>query len=267
MALITCSNCGKQMSDKAPVCPHCGASYVPDDPVYPDTETTDGDSSSFPTSLIAVAALVVVALLGGGGYYLYSLEQEKQRAEFVRDSLAQVERARIAAEEARIAAEQARQDSIRAAHEIIVNGYLEAVRTTNQKVRNDPDNYFDGEYVGSVSYFLKDFTQDGTPELLVATSFDLGEGMMSVDVYGYRNGSVEKIQEIGGVNHYGNNYLLSVEFDYNSSGDTYNVYKYTWTGSRFERSFYKQLSGFYNLKEPSINWINHSNEQPILNMF
>ena len=36
MAMVTCKNCGKEISDKAPACPHCGLSTAPETPVAPE---------------------------------------------------------------------------------------------------------------------------------------------------------------------------------------------------------------------------------------
>jgi hypothetical protein len=44
MALIKCEDCGRDVSDRAPACPNCGAPIAsPADPNAPDKVTVDGD--------------------------------------------------------------------------------------------------------------------------------------------------------------------------------------------------------------------------------
>ena len=45
MALIFCSECGHQVSDKASACPNCGAPISVSAPVYPATEENNGGGS------------------------------------------------------------------------------------------------------------------------------------------------------------------------------------------------------------------------------
>jgi len=77
MALITCEHCGKQLSDKAAACPHCGAPHTPV-PAAPQIPTDDGASQRpagnrkklilgicAAVAVLAVAAAVALSLLGG----------------------------------------------------------------------------------------------------------------------------------------------------------------------------------------------------------
>ena len=159
----------------------------------------------------------------------------------------------------RIAAEKARQDSIRRAHETIVNGYLAALRKEKQSIEEYED----------VSYFLYDITRDNVPELLIARCENI-EGMCGVSVYGYCNGMVEEILSTGDVSCYGNDYLIGVDYEFDSN--RYRVYKYEWNGSKLVKSdLFGPLSDYdeikRRIKEPNVSWIDGTNERPIINMF
>lgn len=128
MALIKCPSCGKNISDKAPYCPHCGLilskqdapgkSNPPDAPTMPseipeNMEYTDPsiyDDNPEPRKdrrLILIVVIFLVLLAGGTTSYYFYAKKKAQTAAFA-------EKARldsIAAEAA--ALEAARLDSIR----------------------------------------------------------------------------------------------------------------------------------------------------------
>lgn len=58
MALIKCKECGKEISDKAPACPHCGAPNKP----KPDNKSSSG-------CLTVIIILGVIGILGAIGQY------------------------------------------------------------------------------------------------------------------------------------------------------------------------------------------------------
>lgn len=80
MALIYCSACGKQISDKAASCPHCGAVHTPlntavNAPVQPQIPVQQVAKSSNKViitvgailSVLIIALIVVVILMNNGG--------------------------------------------------------------------------------------------------------------------------------------------------------------------------------------------------------
>ena len=133
MALITCNNCGKKVSDKAKACPHCGHQIGLDNkhgessqPRFNQIQEVQAQTEraiiSEPVEyykepkhkgsagLIAIIVIGLLALLGVGGWLWYGNNQK--RAEQERQMAILAEKARqdsIAAAELR---EQARQDSI-----------------------------------------------------------------------------------------------------------------------------------------------------------
>ena len=54
MALIKCSECGKEISDKAKVCPHCGTKYKSEN---------ENDRKGFPTSVMFILIVIFVAVI------------------------------------------------------------------------------------------------------------------------------------------------------------------------------------------------------------
>ena len=56
MALIQCSKCGKQISDKAKKCPHCGA----------NNKISNNKKSNKKILFIVIFILLIVLLIGGG---------------------------------------------------------------------------------------------------------------------------------------------------------------------------------------------------------
>ncbi len=281
MALITCKNCGRPVSDKAPACPHCGAEIEPaatQARPEPGAEfVPDAEDSVKPTisPVVAIIAIAIIAIGAMAGYYLYQQEMERQRAEFVRDSLAQVERERIAAERARIAAEKARQDSIRRVHETIVNGYLEALR--REKRNYVPDVDMDA----GVKYFLFDITRDGIEDLFIYMYNGWGHGNNWCVIYAFVNGSVKKLQTMGMSQaslHQGGDYIIhnqEIQGTQEISKITYSngkiifrdIFKGTCWVDNPSLKGYTYIEDYRKVSEPEVSYINSSNEQPILNMF
>ena len=54
MALIKCSECGKEISDKARKCPHCGTKYKSEN---------ENDRKGFPTSVMFILIVIFVAVI------------------------------------------------------------------------------------------------------------------------------------------------------------------------------------------------------------
>ena len=77
MALIKCSECGHVISDRAPMCPHCGCPTRDEETQYPwdaapsNTRVLNRRKGRSNKWLYVVIALWV-AVLAGGGYYWYS---------------------------------------------------------------------------------------------------------------------------------------------------------------------------------------------------
>lgn len=64
MALIYCSKCGKQISDKAPACPHCGMSRVPVNAgVQSNGSAQQAAAKSSNKTVIIVGAIVSVLII------------------------------------------------------------------------------------------------------------------------------------------------------------------------------------------------------------
>lgn len=161
MALITCSNCGKMVSDKAKACPHCGSPMLTNVDQLKHEESNDAIRSNYNknlkrksnTSLIVAAVLGLLALLGACGWLWYNNHQKRAEQERKLAILAEkVRQDSIAAAELR---EQVRRDSIAEAQKqeqfnIIYNEYSKVLK-----------KHHDGRY------FLFDITKDGIPELWV----------------------------------------------------------------------------------------------------
>ncbi len=75
MALIYCTNCGRQISDKASACPHCGTSFIPDEGGAPMSSGPESQSNNSTTIAIAAVALVALAALAVGGFFIYRHSQ------------------------------------------------------------------------------------------------------------------------------------------------------------------------------------------------
>ena len=149
MALIYCNQCGKQVSDRAQFCPHCGAPVddkaVVDHSKIGTTLQTGHASTSMPKVTrienppkkrgwlpFVILAIVLAAILAGlGGWYYRSeqirqqqLEEQQARERARQDSIAEALRIEQARLDSIAAAEQARRDSIEQLHQNIVNAYL-----------------------------------------------------------------------------------------------------------------------------------------------
>ena len=117
MALIKCSECGQMVSDKAPVCPHCGASINASGlnemtNGFGGTESEGSNVNNNKTWIVLAVIGCVSIVLCIAAWLLFSSEQrqleyEKQMMEIQRqDSVAQVE-----------LQERMRQDSIKQENE------------------------------------------------------------------------------------------------------------------------------------------------------
>jgi hypothetical protein len=74
MALITCTECHKQISDKAPACPHCGAPVALASAVPPAKASGGGMGWGAKLALGALALFVAFLFLGA------SVSKEEARA-------------------------------------------------------------------------------------------------------------------------------------------------------------------------------------------
>ena len=54
MAMIKCKECGKEISDKAKKCPHCGIKYKSE---------SENDRKGFPTGLMFILIVIFVAVI------------------------------------------------------------------------------------------------------------------------------------------------------------------------------------------------------------
>lgn len=167
MALINCRSCGHRVSDKAKVCPRCGAQVVVDELVSPgnDIKVEEAlqpqqvppiEKPKHKSNVGFIVALAIIAVLSGGGWLWYDCEQKQ--AEQERQHALFAEQARqdsIAAAELR---EHLRQDSITKAQkqEQINTIYNEYIRVLKQ---------FEEDWYNK--FFLFDITKDGIPELWV----------------------------------------------------------------------------------------------------
>ncbi len=70
MALIRCPECNREISDKAPVCPHCGVVSLnmpaPTKPQVNITQTTPTKAPSTPTSQAEIPIFGIIAVILGG---------------------------------------------------------------------------------------------------------------------------------------------------------------------------------------------------------
>lgn len=94
MALIKCPECGREISDKAPACPHCGYPLEKsnvnqekieskDSELKQETsvpETIKSEKKKIPILPICIIAVIVVAIVAGGLYY-NKVQTEKRIAE------------------------------------------------------------------------------------------------------------------------------------------------------------------------------------------
>ena len=211
MALIYCNQCGKQVSDRAQCCPHCGAPVadkaVVDHSKIGATLQTRHASTSMPNVArienlpkkrgwlpFVVLAIVLAAILAGlGGWYYRSeqikqqqLEEQQARERARQDSIAEALRIEQARLDSIAAAEQARRDSIEQLHQNIVNAYLTKLRNLRS---TDSDN--------ATHYFLHDINKDGIPELWIAGDF----GCSCTRAFMYAGGALKQIYSGSGLGH------------------------------------------------------------------
>lgn len=266
MALIQCPYCGKQISDKAQVCPKCGhyVSYGSQTPVQPNSK----NNSKTIIAIIAVLLVVLIALIAGG--LLYYNHVKKQRAqedeerlhqeqllkqksdeEAARQDAAQRERAR----QDSIAAAQAREDSIKVAHNNTIDLYIAKMR---EFARTD-----EGE---NGEYFLYDITGNGVPELWMESTYGYG-GMY---VYTYSGGNLKLIYTGSGGHasyHRGKGYVVE-----NMAHMGYQkILKLTYHhGKMKEKVLFECEEEMDEYREPSEPYFSSnslSNESPVRNMF
>ena len=123
MALIKCKGCGQMISDRATKCPKCGCPttkrsepHIPQEtpqvqPVYYEDDE-GGSSRKWLYGIIAVLSVAIAV----GGYYVYyyhnhSKVLEKQRLQYINDSIAKVKADSIS-QALQDSLEQVKQDSI-----------------------------------------------------------------------------------------------------------------------------------------------------------
>lgn len=64
VALVNCSDCGSEVSDKAPACPKCGNPYVSAAPIVFDTTAPAEPSKSKPPASIVSKGAIIVVVVG-----------------------------------------------------------------------------------------------------------------------------------------------------------------------------------------------------------
>ena len=212
MALINCPNCGAQISDRAPQCPHCG--YQP--PSLPDVPNAPRRGRA----IVWVTFLLLGIVIAGAIALYFSIESRKKaRAEAANQQ-------EIAALFQQAQQEKVRRDSIEAAEAIVA----EAARRQDSIVRVNsfkanllkPSEIFwgsvrDGFTAVSPSQLLSMLEQKGYA--LVSQEEFATTYMLSID-----NGSEQycKIK----VNHW-NNDLIGIELEYDSSQPANEFFKAT----------------------------------------
>ena len=84
MALIKCPECGKEISDKAGACPHCGC---PIGNATQPIQNNDGKSNKG-SKKILIGVVAVVAIAGTGYYFgIAKLYMKKHRILLMRESM------------------------------------------------------------------------------------------------------------------------------------------------------------------------------------
>lgn len=279
MALITCKNCGKMISDKAKACPHCGTLVDFEQTVNGETSyNQETEPNRVVTSepveyyeeperkshagLIITAVLGLLALFSVGGWLWYDSNQK--RAEQERQMAILAEKARqdsIAVAELR---EQARQDSIaEAMHQQLIDknrqSYIDVLRGYINKYGVDEYVYW--------GYFLYDITQDGVPELWVKAGTCEADNMTYI--YTLNDGVASKVDEIGTFHssiHRGDKYIL-VCMAY-MGGAQWN--KITYDGSKIKEKVIFEEDGvdndtkFYtHCSEPEVTMYRFDDYSPI----
>lgn len=254
MALITCSKCGKRVSDKAKACPHCGSpvKLADSEPVQEEilrnqepihqsqseaesrhlhesqpkpqlqaepTHDQDDEPKKGKGGLVAILVVALLVLLAGAGWLWY--DNSQKQAEMEQQLAIQREQARqdsIAAAELR---EQVRRDSITEAKKqeqinIIYNEYIKVLKKH--------------EYGGC---FLFDITKDGIPELWV-TAYDESEKELewpALHIFTITNSRARKLCDAtsGGSYYQGDDYIIA---NWNWIGDDFALIKLTYNGNK-----------------------------------
>ncbi|MBR3452552.1 MAG: DUF3828 domain-containing protein [Muribaculaceae bacterium] len=185
MALIKCSECGQMVSDKAPVCPHCGASINASGlnemtNGFGGTESEGSNVNNNKTWIVLAVIGCVSIVLCIAAWLLFSSEQrqleyEKQMMEIQRqDSVAQVE-----------LQERMRQDSIKQENEKV-----ERMKKIVAQIWDD-DKYLSPEFqkliqednnllspdmpICCIDYDLWTHSQEGVEDIKIAQISDLTE--------------------------------------------------------------------------------------------
>ncbi len=256
MALIKCSNCGQDISDKAKSCPHCGLqiNYI-EHQLSESSEPLPGLSpgrkksgNNSKTGVVIAVAIAALALLGAGCWLWY--DKAQQRAEQLAWQAEQARQDSIA--QAQLL-EQMRQDSIAQAQrmeriEVAYNGYAAVLKQFLL------DNSNDSEYNG---YFLFDFNQDGMPELCVdglhPDDFDYEYTGSMFYVYSIQGNKAQRIfkKMCGGPNYYqGSGYILSADEIY----ENYIVEKIRYDNGKIVSSTITEINDPYGEKSrPAIS--------------
>jgi type II secretory pathway pseudopilin PulG len=92
MALINCSECGHEVSDKAASCPNCGAPIEQDGDSYEGNENKQGLNPKTKAIIAVVAALVMVGWVGSS--FLEELASHRESQLQVEDFSKQLQEAR-----------------------------------------------------------------------------------------------------------------------------------------------------------------------------
>lgn len=286
MALITCSNCGKMVSDKANACPHCGTpvKLVDSEPVQEETLQSqepihqaqpETESQPQPVSLpepqvestydwhdepkkgngglVAAIIIGVLALLAGAGWLWY--DNSQKQAELERQLAIQLEQAQqdsIAAAELR---EQARLDSIAKAQkqEQINTIYSEYLKVLKQH-----------QYGG---YFLFDITRDGIPELWVSAhnQSELEDDWPGLHIFTITNNVSRKLcdAESGGSYYQGSDYVI-VNWDW--IGDDFRLMKITYQGDKISEKTIREYLWSENIQisEPKISLLDIEDSRSLM---
>ena len=301
MALITCSKCGKRVSDKAKACPHCGSpvKLADSEPVQEEilrnqepihqsqseaesrhlhesqpkpqlqaepTHDQDDEPKKGKGGLVAILVVALLVLLAGAGWLWY--DNSQKQAEMEQQLAIQREQARqdsIAVAELR---EQARQDSIaEAMHQQLIDknrqSYIDVLRGYINKYGVDEYVYW--------GYFLYDITQDGVPELWVKAGTCEADNMTYI--YTLKDGVALKVDEIGTFHssiHRGDKYIL-VCMAY-MGGAQWN--KITFDGSKIKEKVIFEEDGvdndtkFYtHCSEPEVTMYRFDDYSPINEAF
>ena len=284
MALIYCNQCGKQVSDRAQCCPHCGAPVadkaVVDHSKIGATLQTRQASTSMPKVTrienppkkrgwlpFVILAIVLAAILAGlGGWYSRSeqikqqqLEEQQARERARQDSIAEAQRIEQARLDSIAAAEQARRDSIEQLHQNIVNAYLTKLRNLRS---TDSDN--------ATHYFLHDINKDGIPELWIAGDF----GCSCTRAFMYAGGALKQIYSGSGLGHSSYHLRDGTLLCHFTHMGSESLDKIVYSGGKvvekniLKQEFFDSMDGEYNeVYDPKVRTYSSSDEGPIRAIF